>query len=115
MVARTLIRAGIAYAKKKARQKKYREKHLKSLDQYNIHAAVKKGAVPLKKQSSIKSTLSGRQYSISNNKLSSKTILDLGGGYGKNIASQFQDNVKDLIGLDLGSLKKAQRKLFKKK
>ena len=114
MVARTIIKAGIALAKKKARQKKYRQ-DVKSLDKYNVHAAVKKGAVPLKKQSSIKSTLSGRQYSISNNNLSSKTILDLGGGYGKNIASQFQDNVKDLIGLDLSSLKKAQRKLFKKK
>ena len=114
MVIRTIVRAGISYAKKKARQKKYRQE-VKSLDKYNVHAAIKKGAVPLKKQSSIKSTLSGRQYSISNNKLSSKTILDLGGGYGKNIASQFQDNVKDLIGLDLSSLKKAQRKLFKKK
>ena len=114
MVIRTIVRAGISYAKKKARQKKYRQE-VKSLDKYNVHAAIKKGAVPLKKQSSIKSTLSGRQYSISNNKLSPKTILDLGGGYGKNIASQFQDNVKDLIGLDLSSLKKAQRKLFKKK
>jgi len=114
MVVRTIIKAGVALAKKKARQKKYRQE-VKSLDKYNVHAAIKKGAVPLKKQSSIKSTLSGRQYSISNNKLSSKTILDLGGGYGKNIASQFQDNVKDLIGLDLSSLKKAQRKLFKKK
>tara|TARA_R110002110_G_scaffold221853_1_gene435940 strand:- start:81 stop:428 length:348 start_codon:yes stop_codon:yes gene_type:complete len=114
MVVRTIIKAGLALAKKKARQKKYRQE-VKSLDKYNVHAAVKKGAVPLKKQSSIKSTLSGRQYSISNNKLSPKTILDLGGGYGKNIASQFQDNVKDLIGLDLSSLKKAQRKLFKKK
>ncbi len=114
MVVRTIIKAGVNLAKKKARQKKYRQE-VKSLDKYNVHAAIKKGAVPLKKQSSIKSTLSGRQYSISNNKLSSKTILDLGGGYGKNIASQFQDNVKDLIGLDLGSLRKAQRKLFKKK
>jgi hypothetical protein len=114
MVVRTIIKAGVALAKKKARQKKYRQE-VKSLDKYNVHAAIKKGAVPLKKQSSIKSTLSGRQYSISNNKLSSKTILDLGGGYGKNIASQFQDNVKDLIGLDLSSLKRAQRKLFKKK
>tara|TARA_R110002012_G_C11498332_1_gene597031 strand:+ start:241 stop:588 length:348 start_codon:yes stop_codon:yes gene_type:complete len=114
MVAKTIIRAGIAYAKKKARQKKYRL-DIKSLDKYNVHAAVKKGPVPIKNQSSIKSTLSGRQYSISNNKLSSKTILSLGGGYGKNIASTFQDNVRDLIGLDRSSLKRAQRKLFKKK
>ena len=114
MVIRTIVRAGISYAKKKARQKKYRQE-VKSLDKYNVHAAIKKGAVPLKKQSSIKSTLSGRQYSISNNKLSSKTILDLGGGYGKNTASQFQDNVKDLIGLDFDTLKYVQRKLFKKK
>ena len=114
MVIRTIVRAGISYAKKKARQKKYRQE-VKSLDKYNVHAAIKKGSVPLKKQSSIKSTLSGRQYSISNNKLSSKTILDLGGGYGKNTASQFQDNVKDLIGLDFTTLKNVQRKLFKKK
>ena len=77
MVIRTIVRAGISYAKKKACQKKYRQE-VKSLDKYNVHAAIKKGAVPLKKQSSIKSTLSGRQYSISNNKLSPKTILDLG-------------------------------------
>ena len=114
MVVRTIIKAGVNLAKKKARQKKYAQER-KSLDKYNVHAAVKKGAVPLKKQSSIKSTLSGRQYSISNNKLSSKTILDLGGGYGKNTASQFQDNVKDLIGLDFDTLKNVQRKLFKKK
>lgn len=117
MVARTLIKAGINLAKKKARILKAR-KQTKSLDKYNIHAGGKssKGPVPIKNQSLQKSTLSGRTYSISNNKLSQKTMLDIGGGgYGSTTTSRFQDSVKDLIGLDSVSIKKAQRKLFKRK
>ena len=116
MVARTIIKAGINYAKKKARILKAR-KETKSLDKYNIHAGGKssKGPVPIKNQSLQKSTLSGRTYSISNNKLSSKTMLNIGGGYGTTPTARFQDNVKDLIGLDSASIKKAQRKLFKRK
>ena len=117
MVVRTLIKAGISYSKKKAREKAA-GKAVKSLDRYNIHVSGKgsKGPVPVKKQSLQKSTLSGRTYSISNNKLSQKTMLDIGGGgYGSTTTSRFQDSVKDLIGLDSVSIKKAQRKLFKRK
>ena len=117
MVARTLIKAGISYSKKKLRERAAR-KQTKSLDKYNIHAGGKssKGPVPIKSQSLQKSTLSGRTYSIANNKLSSKTLLNIGGGgYGSTTTSRFQDSVKDLIGLDSVSIKKAQRKLFKRK
>jgi hypothetical protein len=116
MVARTLIKAGIAYGKKKARERAAR-KTTKSLDKYNIHAGGKssKGPVPIKNQSLQKSTLSGRTYSISNSNLSSKTMISLGGPYGQSTAARFQDSVKDLIGLDSVSIKKAQRKLFKRK
>ena len=116
MVARTLIKAGISYSKKKLRERAAR-KQTKSLDKYNILAggSSSKGPVPIKNQSLQKSTLSGRTYSVSNNKLSAKTMLDIGGGYGSTTTSRFQDNVKDLIGLDRASIKKAQRKLFKRK
>ena len=116
MVVRTLIKAGISYSKKKAREKAA-GKAVKSLDRYNIHVSGKssKGPVPIKSQSLQKSTLSGRTYSISSDKLSTKTMLDIGGGYGTTSTARFQDNVKDLIGLDSTSIKKAQRKLFKRK
>ncbi len=64
----------------------------------------------IKKQSLQKSTLSGRTYSISNNKLSSKTMLDIGGGYGSTSTARFQDAVKDLIGLDRLSIRKAYKR-----
>jgi len=116
MVARTLIKAGIAYGKKKARERAAR-KTTKSLDKYNIHAGGKssKGPVPIKNQSLQKSTLSGRTYSISNNKLSAKTMLDIGGGYGSTTTSRFQDAVKDLIGLDKLSIRKAYKRGLKRK
>ena len=116
MVAKTLVKAGIAYGKKKLRERAARNA-TKSLDKYNILAggSSSKGPVPIKNQSLQKSTLSGRTYSISNNKLSSKTILSLGGPYGQSTAARFQDSVKDLIGIDSVSIRNAQKKLFKKK
>ena len=108
VIAKTIIKAAIKKAKKKAAATKGR-KLTKSLDRYNIKAgaAGSKGPVPLKKQSLQKSTLSGRTYSISNNKLSAKTMLDIGGGYGTTSTARFQDSVKDLIGLDKLSIRKA--------
>ena len=116
MVAKTIIKAGVNYAKKKLRERA-RRKTTKSLDKYNILAggSSSKGPVPVKNQSLQKSTLSGRTYSISNNKLSSKTILSLGGPYGQSTAARFQDSVKDLIGIDSVSIRNAQKKLFKRK
>ena len=96
---------------KKARQS------VKSVDKYNIRSGAPgtKGPVPIKKQSLQKSTLSGRTYSISNNKLSAKTMLDIGGGYGTTATARFQDAVKDLIGLDKLSIKRYTRRERKKK
>ena len=100
-----------AASRKKARQS------VKSVDKYNIKAgsASTKGPVPIKKQSLQKSTLSGRTYSISNNRLSAKTMLDIGGGYGQTSTARFQDAVKDLIGLDKLSIRKAYKKGIRRK
>ena len=100
-----------AVSRKKARQS------VKSVDKYNIKAgsASTKGPVPSKVQSLQKSTLSGRIYSISNNKLSTKTMLDIGGGYGQTSTARFQDAVKDLIGLDKLSIRKAYKKGIRRK
>ena len=116
MVAKTLVKAGVAYGKKKLRERAARNA-TKSLDKYNILAggSSSKGPVPIKNQSLQKSTLSGRTYSISNSKLSSKTMLSLGGPYGQSTAARFQDSVKDLIGIDSVSIRNAQKKLFKRK
>ena len=87
------------------------------MKRYNILAGGQstKGPVPVKQQSLQKSTLSGRTYSINSNKLSQKTILDLGGPYGQNPTQRFQDSVRDLIGLDQLSLRKAFKRGRKRK
>ena len=96
-------------AVRRAASRKRARQSTKSVDKYSIKAgaAGSKGPVPLRKQSLQKSTLSGRTYSISNNKLSAKTMLDIGGGYGTTSTARFQDSVKDLIGLDKLSIRKA--------
>ena len=115
---------GIGYIAKKAGRaaatainKKRAKQQTKSVKRYNINVgqASTKGPVPIKKQSLQKSTLSGRTYSISNNRLSAKTMLDIGGGYGQTNTARFQDAVKDLIGLDKLSIRKAYRRGLKKK
>ena len=99
-------------AVRRAASRKRARQSTKSVDKYSIKAgaAGSKGPVPLRKQSLQKSTLSGRTYSISNNKLSAKTMLDIGGGYGTTTTARFQDAVKDLIGLDKLSIRKAYRR-----
>jgi hypothetical protein len=112
MGRKTLSKIGKAISKKnRAREKAM----VKSVSKYNIHAGGGKGPVPIKKQSLQKSTLSGRTYSISNNKLSAKTMLDIGGGYGSTTTSRFQDAVKDLIGLDKLSIRKAYKRGLRRK
>jgi hypothetical protein len=114
MVVKTVIKEALKKAKKRAAAAKAR-KLTKSIDKYNIHATGK-GPVPIKKQSLQKSTLSGRVYSIDNNKLSTKTMLDIGGGgYGSTTTARFQDSVKDLIGLDKLSIRKAYKRGLKGK
>ena len=104
-------------AVRKAASRKRVRQSVKSVDKYNIRsgAAGTKGPVPIKKQSLQKSTLSGRTYSISNNRLSAKTMLDIGGGYGTTATARFQDAVKDLIGLDKLSIRKAYKRGRRKK
>ena len=104
-------------AVRKATNRKKQRQANKSVARYNIKAgaAGSKGPVPIKKQSLQKSTLSGRTYSISNNKLSTKTMLDIGGGYGTTTTARFQDAVKDLIGLDKLSIRKAYKRGLRRK
>ena len=115
MVVKLVIKEVLKRAKKKAAAAK-RRKLTKSVKRYNILAGGQstKGPVPVKQQSLQKSTLSGRTYSISNNKLSTKTMLDIGGSYGTTSTARFQDAVKDLIGLDKLSLRKAFKRGRKK-
>jgi len=92
-----------AISRKKARQA------VKSVDKYKIHAGGQstKGPVPFKKQSPIKSTLSGRTYSITRRRGapgSFRADPTIGSG-----AKEFQDRVKDLIGLDSVSMLRAHR------
>lgn len=73
-----------------------------------------KGPVPAKKQSKIKSTLSGRTYSINPRLMNTKIMLDVaGGGYKSTPTSRFQDSVRNLIGLDSVSVRKAQLSYLK--
>jgi hypothetical protein len=99
-------------AVRRAASRKRARQSTKSIDKYSIKAgaAGSKGPVPAKKQSAVKSTLSGRTYSIATNKLSAKTMLDIGGGYGTTTTARFQDAVKDLIGLDKLSIRKAYKR-----
>ena len=69
------------------------------------------GPVPLSKQSQIKSTLSGGEYDLPRN----KNIKGIKFVNDKTATQRFQDNVKDLIGLDSISVKMQQRKKFKLK
>ena len=92
--------AATAINKKRAKQK------TKSVKRYNIHVgqASTKGPVPFKKQSPIKSTLSGRTYSTLGRGRGSNFRADPTIGSG---AAEFQSRVRDLIGLDSRSVRAA--------
>ena len=115
-ISKRAVRKALRAINKKRAYKKQLATY-KSTDRYGITAGGSgtKSPVPIKRQSKIKSTLSGRTYSISSNKLSSKTMLDIGGGYGQTNTARFQDAVKDLIGLDKLSIRKAYKRGLKKK
>ena len=74
-------------------------------------SAGSQGPVPLSKQSQIKSTLSGGEYDLPKN----KNIKGVKFVNDKTATQRFQDNVKDLIGLDSISIKMQQKKMFKPK
>ena len=106
---------GIGYIAKRAGRKaltainkKRAKKQYKSVKKYNIRAdaASLKGPVPVKKQSPIKSTLSGRIYTSIKKGPGSNFRLDPTIGSG---AAEFQSRVRDLIGLDQVSLRAAHK------
>ena len=88
--------------------KRRAKKQFKSLKKYNIRAAAAslKGPVPLKKQSPIKSTLSGRVYTSIKKGPGSNFRLDPTTG---SAAAEFQSRVRDLIGIDQISVRAAHR------
>lgn len=114
---------GIGFIAKKASRaavsainKKRAKQQTKAISRYstNVGQAGTKGPVPARKQSKIKSTLSGRTYSINTKKLNQRIMLDISGGsYKSTPTSRFQDSVKNLIGLDSVSVRKAQLSYLK--
>ena len=90
--------------KRRAKQKAYEQR--RSPLKYNIHAGGGKGPVPIKKQSPIKSTLSGRIYSSIKKGPGSNFRLDPTTG---SAVAEFQSRVRDLIGLDQISIRAAHR------
>ena len=107
MVAKLIIKESVKTLRKRAAKRRSQAKErkkTKSLDRYNIHAVAGKGPVPFKKQSPIKSTLSGRTYSTLGRGRGSNFRADPTIGSG---AAEFQSRVRDLIGLDLRSVRAA--------
>lgn len=107
-------RALRAINKKRAYKKKLAT--YKSTDRYGITAggAGTKSPVPIKKQSKIKSTLSGREYSV-NVSMGKDAALGVFGPRGGTPTTSFQDSVKNLIGLDRISIRKAHKRSLRKK
>jgi hypothetical protein len=106
MVAKLIIKESVKALRKRAAKRRSQAKErlkTKSLDKYNIHATGK-GPVPFKKQSPIKSTLSGRTYSTLGKGRGSNFRADPTIGSG---AAEFQSRVRDLIGLDSRSVRAA--------
>ena len=117
MVAKIVIKEVLKRVKRKAQKRasaaKIR-KLTKSVDRYNIYAGGQsvKGPVPFNKQSEVKSTLSGRVYTTRNQGKGDVFRSDptMGGD-----AANFQDRVRDLIGLDKLSVKRAQKAFLKRR
>ena len=94
---------------KRAASRKRARQAVKSVDQYNIHAGGGKGPVPAKKQSAVKSTLSGRTYSINLDTFKKTAALGAFGPRRSTTTQDFQSAVKNLIGLDQLSIRKAHK------
>jgi hypothetical protein len=99
----------LADPKKSAASRKRVRQAVKSVDQYNIRAGGGKGPVPIKKQSAVKSTLSGRLYTVNLDTFKKTAAFGAFGGRRQTPTQRFQDSVADLIGLDQISLRKAHR------
>ena len=74
-----------------------------------VGGASTKGPVPIKKQSPVKSTLSGRTYSVNIGTFKKAAAFGAFGGRRSSVTKEFQDSVKDLIGLDQISIRKAHK------
>ena len=93
--------------KRAANRKRFRQQY-KAIGKRSLPAgtAGRKGAVPVKKQSAVKSTLSGRVYTSIKKGPGSNFRLDPTTG---SAAAEFQSRVRDLIGLDQISVRAAHR------
>ena len=96
--------------KRAANRKRFRQQY-KAIGKRSLPAgtAGTKGAVPIKKQSAIKSTLSGRDYSVNIGTFKKAALFGAFGGRRQTPTQRFQDSVADLIGLDQLSVRKAHR------
>ena len=96
--------------KRAANRKRLRQQY-KAIGKRSLPAgtAGRKGAVPIKKQSAVKSTLSGRTYSINLDTFKKTAALGAFGPRRATPMQDFQSSVKDLIGLDQLSIRKAHR------
>ena len=96
--------------KRAANRKRFRQQY-KAIGKRSLPAgtAGTKGAVPIKKQSAIKSTLSGRDYSVNIGTFKKAAAFGAFGGRRSSVTREFQDSVKDLIGLDQISIRKAHK------
>ena len=96
--------------KRAANRKRFRQQY-KAIGKRSLPAgtAGRKGAVPLKKQSAVKSTLSGRTYTINLDTFKKTAALGAFGPRKSTPMQDFQSSVKDLIGLDQLSVRKAHR------
>ena len=97
--------------KRAANRKRFRQQ-FKSIGigkRSHAGAVGKKGAVPIKKQSPVKSTLSGRTYSVNIGTFKRAAAFGAFGGRRTSATKEFQDSVKDLIGLDQISIRKAHK------
>ena len=97
-------------SKRAANRKRFRQQY-KAIGKRSLPAgtAGTKGAVPIKKQSAIKSTLSGRDYSVNIGTFKKAALFGAFGGRRQTPTQRFQDSVADLIGLDQLSVRKAHR------
>ena len=98
-------------AKRAANRKRFKQQ-TKALTGKRLTAvcgAGTKGPVPIKKQSAVKSTLSGRSYTVNLDTFKKAALFGAFGGRRQTPTQRFQDSVADLIGLDQLSLRKAHR------
>ena len=94
---------------KRAASRRRARQAVKSIAKYNIHAGGGKGPVPIKKQSAVKSTLSGRTYTVNLDTFKKTAALGAFGPRRSTATQDFQASVRDLIGLDQISIRKAHK------